>query len=382
MKKRGVLGTAASMTRRDALRLGGGAGLGLVAALGVPVSLVDAEAQAPSPAAGRRPSIPSWKTELRQLAPGVYAYVQAGGPEMYRTFIPESLNQFDNGSVSNAGVVVGERDLLAIDALAAPLHAKAFIAAATNATGKTFGRLVNTHHHGDHTNGNQFFLPAEIVSHEFCREEVLRAIASREPGATFGKREFWADGTEVRVAAPPVTTFPNKISYLYGSTVVELLFLGIGHTWGDIVAYLPQHRILFAGDLTFNLVTPSVHNGHTTKWIEVLDTIMAMDVDTIVPGHGPIHGKKEVAVLRDYFVILKREARKRFDVGMSIGRAAADIDMGMYEVWTNPERNVRNVLRLYDEFNDTIVPAFDSARNNVALEEYRTLRAPSSGRTR
>jgi hypothetical protein len=86
-------------------------------------------------------------------------------------------------------------------------------------------------------------------------------------------------------------------------------------------------------------------------------------------------------VLRDYFVILKREAKKRFDTGMSIGRAAADIDMGMYESWTNPERNVRNVLRLYDEFNDTIVPAFDSARNNVALEEYRTLRASTSGRT-
>lgn len=63
---------------------------------------------------------------------------------------------------------------------------------------------------------------------------------------------------------------------------------------------------------------------------------------------------------------------------MSIGKAAADINMGKFETWTNPERNVRNVLRLYDEFSGTIVPAFDQQRNNVALEAYRALRKATS----
>jgi cyclase len=98
------------------------------------------------------PQIPSWSTELKMLAPNVYAYTQASGPGV------------DNASLSNAGVIVGD-DLLAIDALGPPVHAKAFIATAQKATGKKFGRLLNTHHHRDHTNGNCFFLPAEIVSH-------------------------------------------------------------------------------------------------------------------------------------------------------------------------------------------------------------------------
>ena len=104
------------------------------------------------------PQIPSWTTELRQLAPNVYAYTQASGPGV------------DNAILSNAGVIVGD-DLLAIDALGPPVHAKAFIAAAKQATGKPFGRLVNTHHHRDHTNGNCFFLPAEIVGHEFSDDQ-------------------------------------------------------------------------------------------------------------------------------------------------------------------------------------------------------------------
>src|SRR6476661_5457774 len=88
------------------------------------------------------PPVPSWPTELRLLAPGVYAYTQAGGPGI------------DNASLSNAGVIVGPDGLLAIDTLGPPVHAKAFKAAAEKATGKRFTRVVNTHHHRDHTNGN------------------------------------------------------------------------------------------------------------------------------------------------------------------------------------------------------------------------------------
>src|SRR5581483_9045311 len=83
----------------------------------------------------KHPQIPSWKTELHKLAPNVYAYTQATGPGV------------DNASLSNAGVIVGEDHMLAIDALGPPIHAKAFIATTTKATGKKFGRVVNTHHH-------------------------------------------------------------------------------------------------------------------------------------------------------------------------------------------------------------------------------------------
>jgi cyclase len=105
--------------------------------------------------------IPSWPTELRRLAPNVYAYTQASGPGV------------DNASLSNAGVIEGPDGLLAIDTLGPPIHAKAFKAAAEAATRKRFGRVINTHHHRDHTNGNCFFAPVEIVSSAYTRQATI-----------------------------------------------------------------------------------------------------------------------------------------------------------------------------------------------------------------
>ena len=119
----------------------------------------------PPPATDPRyPMPPTWGRELRQLAPNVYAYTQGGGPNA------------SNAGVSNTGMIAGPDFLMAIDATQGPLPARGFIAAAKQATGgKDFGRLINTHHHGDHVNGNQFFEHAEILSHPYCRQECLKA---------------------------------------------------------------------------------------------------------------------------------------------------------------------------------------------------------------
>ena len=189
------------------------------------------------------------------------------------------------------------------------------------------------------------------------------------------KREGWADGTEPRQIVPPVTTFVDRMTYFYGQTVVELIFMGPAHTYGDIVAYLPQHRLLFAGDIAFYYVAPFAQNAHVSKWLDTIDRIMAMDVQTIVPGHGPIGGKNELAEMGEYFVVLKREARKRFDARISPGRAAADIQMGKFENWIGPERIVMDTVRLYAEFSGTLAPSVDVEGNRRATEEYDAIKA-------
>jgi len=93
-----------------------------------------------------------------------------------------------------------------------------------------------------------------------------------------------------------------------------------------------------------------------------------------VPGHGPIGGKAELADMAGYFVLLKREARKRYDARMSPGRAAADISMGKYENWIGPERIVMDTVRLYAEFDGTLVPAMDVEGTRKATEEYNALK--------
>lgn len=322
------------------------------------VSRSDARSSGAS-SAGKYPDIPSWNTELRQLAPNVYAYTQATGPGV------------DNASLSNAGLIVGDDHLMAIDALGPPVHAKAFIASAMKATGKSFGRLVNTHHHRDHTNGNCFFLPAEIVSHEFCRQAVIDQGIPEHP---YDNRPQWQDGMSELKLAPPTMTFTDRMTYYYGGTLVELIFNGPAHTWGDVMVYLPQRKILFAADIAFFYVTPAGQNGHITRWMQAIDKIMGMDVQVVVPGHGPIGTKKELAETRAYLELLTREVKKRYSAGMRPGQAAADIDLGRFAKWTNPERNVWNTIRLYAEFNGTLTPDMDVAGTNRALEEYNAIK--------
>ena len=116
---------------------------------------------------------------------------------------------------------------------------------------------------------------------------------------------------------PPNTTFEEKVTYYYGETVVEFRFVGPAHTWGDVIAYFPQHKIVVAGDLAFFYVIPYAHNANVSNWLAAIDKILAMDVDVIVPGHGPIGGKRELAEMAEYFQILKAEARARYEAGLT-----------------------------------------------------------------
>jgi len=246
-------------------------------------------------ASGGAPRIPSWPTELRRLAPRVYAYTQASGPGI------------DNASLSNAGVIEGPDGLLAIDTLGPPIHAKAFKAAAEAATRKRFGRVINTHHHRDHTNGNCFFAPVEIVSSAYTRQAT---IDDGIPARPYDTRPLWQAGMEELKLAPPTTTLSAGATYRYGPMVVDVIPAYPAHTFGDVMVYLPEQRILFAGDVAFYYVTPAGHNAQITRWIDAIDRIDRMEVDLIVPGHGPIGTKAELKDTRAYLELITEGARK------------------------------------------------------------------------
>jgi cyclase len=353
------------VSRREAIGRVAAAGLGALSMLrGIPLNAQSSAGPVTTPPLDRNFPVPAaWPTELKKLAPNVYTYIQAGGPGLG-----------SGAGVSNAGIIVGDEHLMVIDTLGQPIMVNDLKTRVRNAVGnKPYGRVIDTHQHADHVGGNQFFMPAEIVGHTFCRETVLTMAAALPPGAKFDKREGWADGTEDKKLIAPGTTFSDKMTYYYGKTPVELIHPGVAHTWGDLMVYLPEYKILFAADVAFFRITPFTHQGHVSQWIDVIDKVMAMDVDTIIPGHGPVGGKKELAEMRDYFVILKREARKRFDAGMSPGKAAADIKMGKFDNWFGSERNLLNTFRLYCEFDGTITPMLDLPRMARATEEYNAI---------
>lgn len=369
------------ITRREALALGAaGAGLGISSMLGG--TLVSAQTRPkvlPPPRDPNSPGPPTWKTEFRELAPNFFAYIQGDGPP-------------NNGSgISTACVLVGADDLMVFDALGGPLMAEAFIRAIRGRIGhKPFGRLVYTHHHRDHVDGGQYFMdpPIEVVAAPYCRQRVVEMAASAAGGPpdpaygdispTFPRQEGRALGGEKRNLCVPTTTITDRATYYIGDTVVELIHPGVCHTWGDLLVYLPEFKTLFMGDIGSFHMAPFSHNGHITKWIAVLENILDMDVETIIPGHRPVAGKQEVAEMVEYFRLLEREARKRFDSGMSAGKAAAEIRMGKFDNWMGSERILLNLYRLYSEFNGTLTPIVDVTGLRAAAAEYNTIMRAST----
>lgn len=360
---------AGQLTRREVIGRVAVASLGVASALAGAGELAKLAAQGlapvdPTPPPATDPNFPmppTWKRELHQVAPNVYAYLQGGGPGV------------SNAGVSNALMVAGKDSLLAMDATQGPIPARSFIAAAKQATGgKEISRLINSHHHGDHVNGNQFFTNAEIMSHPYCRDECIKAaaITPKEWTITPGI----ADHVEPRVLVPPSVTFLDDLTYYIDSTEMQFRFAGPAHTWGDMMAYFPQYKILFAADVAFFWVAPYANNSYISKWLDTCDKIQGWDVEMIIPGHGPIGTKKNLAEMAGYFRVLGVEARKRYDKKMPAGVAAAEIRLGRFDNWIGPERLIMDTVRYYEEWDSTLTPDYNAMAVREATIEYNEVK--------
>lgn len=281
----------------------------------------------------------TWPTGTTELAPGVFAYVQATG----------------GFCIANAGIIgggAGERATV-VDALFAPAMTAALLDQVRRVTGGAPGRLIDTHHHVDHTLGNGAFpADAEIVAHARAKAEmervglgVLKLITRMAPHF-----EGQLDGVTERL---PDTTFDGEALELEaGGRRLRLLHFGTGHTRGDVMVHLPDERVLFAGDVAFFYVAPLAFEGHTGNWIDVCKRVLALDgVDTILPGHGPVGGKDDLRAMLGYLELVRDGARRAFDAGATAEEATRGIDVGAYGEWSEAaERLPLNVNRLYQEF--------------------------------
>jgi glyoxylase-like metal-dependent hydrolase (beta-lactamase superfamily II) len=291
---------------------------------------------------------------MREVAAGVFAYVQATGET----------------GISNAGLVVGADGATAIDALMVPSMTRRLVAAIKKTTRKRIGSLVNTHHHLDHTGGNRFFRGAAIIASEKCRA----AMAPGFPPVPLLQAFMPAFAREFPLLKLrlPTVTFDDRLVIHDGDREIHLWHPGHpAHTAGDATVFLPKERVLFTGDLAFHYVTPLAFQGHVGRWIEAADRVLELDAEVVVPGHGPIGSKQDVRLMRDYLALVRREARSRFDAGMSAEDAAADIRLGVYASWREAERILPNVMRCYQEFRSETDQELDVARMLAGMQALR-----------
>jgi len=301
-------------------------------------------------------------TELKQLAPNVYAFLMR-----------EAKGQ-SNLSVSNFGCVVGPRSMLAIDAGGGPQHARNFIAA-TRSLGKPFDRLVITHEHPDHIVGLTQFPPGiEIVAQEETRAQMVKMGKPATP-AYWATNPAWGRPGDVNQVILPTTTFHDRMSVWYGDTQVDFVWPGRAHTSGDAIIMLPKEKIAFMGDIAFFDVTPLAASGFFGDWIKVCDRLLAdPNIQAIVPGHGPVGGKAQLAEMKGYLELIQTAGRKAMEKGTSAGRAAAELDLGKYATWTDADRVAPNMARLYSELKGTIGTDQDRGAAGAAMAEYNQIK--------
>ena len=156
--------------------------------------------------------------------------------------------------------------------------------------------VVNTHGHNDHAFGNHCFRPAPIWGHERCATMVRDTGAAQLARLTERLPDLVADLAEV-VLDPPDRLFDTDATVPFdaGGRLVQLRYLGRGHTDNDIVVLIPDADVLLAGDLLENDATPSFGDGFPMDWPATVESLVGLVTGAVVPGHGSV-GDRAFAV--------------------------------------------------------------------------------------
>lgn len=309
---------------------------------------------------------------LQEVGDSAFAYLQQG-----------------SWGYSNAGLIRGHGASLLVDTLYDLKLTRQMLTMMMPITHRaTIETVVNTHANGDHCWGNQEVAQARIISSKATAEEmgelspatmhllvrVSRLLTRSRPAR---KAMHWlgqqglapaknlADAAELVVNAfgtfdfgpirlrTPDTTFEGTLEIEVGGQRVQLIEVGPAHTRGDAIVYLPEQKVLYTGDILFMRSHPVLWAGPVENWIAACDRILALDVDVVVPGHGPLTDKQGVHTMRKYWVDLLAEAKRGHAAGLDANSLAYEL-LPNYE-WSESERLVLNLEALYRQLDQNPV---------------------------
>lgn len=278
------------------------------------------------------------RSTLEELAPGVYAFTAQGDP--------------------NVGAVVGPESVLCVDARATPTAAGEWLEALRQVTDKPVEWLVLTHYHAVRVLGASAFDARHIVAHSGTHAWI------QERGAQDWESEYrrfprlFRDAGSIPGLTYPDVSFADTLTLALGDRGVQVRWLGGGHTQGDAAVWLPEEKVLFAGDLVEARAAPYMGDALVAEWqAGTLDLIESLGAEALVPGRGPALRGDEVgrgiAETREYLRTILTTVRGAHARGASLretgeeARAALEPRFGDW--WIFEHCFPFNVARCYDE---------------------------------
>jgi glyoxylase-like metal-dependent hydrolase (beta-lactamase superfamily II) len=204
--------------------------------------------------------------------------------------ISENLYLIAEGRGATGGAYIGDDGVLVIDAKMDETSVEQTLAAIADLTDKPVKYLFNTHSDGDHIAGNRYFPPTvTIIASENCRKDFF--LPKRD-----GSPSDWLN-PELAVFVPSIT-FSDKLDIHMGSKKAELWYFGVGHTTGDAIAYFPEEKAAFLGDLVFATRPQLIHShkkGNSFEYVKTMTKMLeTLDAEKFCSGHSEIMDRQAI----------------------------------------------------------------------------------------
>ncbi len=231
--------------------------------------------------------------------------------------------------------------------------------------------IVNTHHHGDHSWGNHV-IGAPSIMHKGA--SIMVSLHSNTPPEAYKAFFPWLDFTGSKHAKPWIIVGDTITLQGDGRTAIVRAYTP-AHTIGDLVVELPEDKILAAGDLVFNGITPLAIDGTVTGWLQALEALQQAYKDwKIIPGHGPPADTATLHRLKQYFKHLIGSVKYLINQGTPKDplKLAEQATPGPLLDWKLPERLVLNIARLLKDLEGKPPgePLDNLPQLALAMQEY------------
>ena len=297
------------------------------------------------------------KVTFSKLSDNAYAYTAEGDP--------------------NTGIIIGDDSVLVLDTQATPVMAQDVIRRIREVTDKPIQYVLLTHYHAVRVLGASAYGAQQIIASQDTRDLIVER-GEQDKASEIGR--FPRLFQNVESVPPgltwPTITFSGKMTLWLGSLEVQLLQLGRGHTKGDTVAWLPQQKILFSGDLVEFDATPYAGDAYFKDWPATLDRIAALQPQQLVPGRGaalttPEQVAAGIAGTRNFIADVRASVEEGVKAGKDLNAVYKDTMARLtptYGHWVIFQHCMPfDVTRCYDEMTQYADPRVWTAERDVQM---------------